>query len=434
MFPKIKNLLDNKNILILGFGREGRSTLRFLREYVDYKSLTVADRNFIEDFSFNDVNVLFGEHYMSTLDTYDIIVKSPGIPYISANESIIKKTISQTDLFLLEYSDNTIGITGTKGKSTTTTLIHHILSVAHKNPVLLGNIGIPPLDVIHKMNEESIAVFEMSCHQLEYTDISPRVAVIINIFEDHLDHYGTREKYVKAKENIFLHQNKNDIFIINNECLEQIEKAESKVIRVGYDSSCEYCLTDKKINDAFYIPQNISLIGKHNDFNIALAYAVTKLYDVSDDVFEKSLFTYKPLPHRLEFVATKYGVDYYDDSISTIPQTTIQAIKSLENVKTVILGGMDRGIDYSELVEYLQKKHIDNIILLPGAGERIGIMLKKCGISFNTVKDLQEAVLKSKELTEKGGKCVLSPAAASYGYYKNFEERGDAFKDMVNNL
>ena len=158
------------------------------------------------------------------------------------------------------------------------------------------------------------------------------------------------------------------------------------------------------------------------------------LYDVSDEEFEKGLFTYKPLPHRLEFVATKYGVDYYDDSISTIPQTTIQAIKSLENVKTVILGGMDRGIDYYELIEFLKVNPVENIILLPGAGERIAKMLDEKNIGFVLVKDLQDAVLKAKALTESGGKCVLSPAAASYGYYKNFEERGEAFKNIVNNL
>jgi len=163
-------------------------------------------------------------------------------------------------------------------------------------------------------------------------------------------------------------------------------------------------------------------------------YAVAKLFDVSDDDFLKALKTYKSLPHRLEYVDTKYGVEYYDDSISTIPQTTIQAINSLKNVETVIIGGMDRGIDYTELTDFLHSNPVKNVILLPNTGKRIGETLEKNKVNFISVNNLPEAVLKAKELTKEGGRCVLSPAAASYGFYKNFEERGDVFKKLVKNL
>lgn len=435
MFPKIKELLYDKNILILGFGKEGKSTLKFIKKHICYKSLTVADRNVVEENDLTSVNVIFGEHYMSSLDSYDVIIKSPGIVYNDVSSSIINKTTSQTDLFLREFRDNTVGITGTKGKSTTTTLIHHILDASQNNSVLLGNIGIPPLDVAEQMTDGKIAVFEMSCHQLEYENISPKISVIINLFEDHLDHYGTREKYVNAKENIFLHQREEDTLVISSECTEQIKKAPSKkIITVGTDDGSDYCVKNGCINEKINLPEKISLIGEHNFFNIAVAYAVGKIFNVSDEDFLCALKTYKSLPHRLEYVGTKYGVEYYDDSISTIPQTTIQAIKSLKNVGSVIIGGMDRGIDYTELTDFLKTHSVKNVILIPNTGKRIGEMLRQNNVDFVVAEDLPDAVLKAKELSLPGEKCVLSPAAASYGFYKNFEERGDVFKKLVESL
>lgn len=434
MFQKIRSKLDNKNILILGLGKEGKSTLFFVKKYIDYKSLTVADKNIVSDVDFNGINVIFGQHYMDTLDSYDVIIKSPGIVYDDVDKSIFDKTTSQTDLFMLEFSNQTVGITGTKGKSTTTTLIHHILVSAGKNAVILGNIGVPPLSVVEKIQSDTIAVFEMSCHQLEFANISPRVAVVLNLFEDHLDHYKTRDKYVKAKENIFLNQNADDLFIVFDECQEQISKAISKVITVGKQDNSDYCVLDRVINKKYVIPKDISLIGEHNYFNIAISYVVAKIFGVNDDDINNALRTYNPLPHRLEFVAKKNNVDYYDDSISTIPQTTIQAIKSLGRVNTIILGGMDRGIDYSDLIDFLCSNPVKNIVLLPNTGERIGKDLIKNGLNPIFCQDLAEAVSVAYKVTEPGGQCVLSPAAASYGFFKNFEERGDCFKKLVLNL
>ncbi len=419
MFDKITEMLDNKSILILGFGKEGRSTLSFIRDFVEPKKVTVADRNEISD-KLDGVEMKCGENYLSSLDEYDVIIKSPGIVFADRSSEIIKKTTSQTDLFLRQFSDNTIGITGTKGKSTTTTLIYHILKKSGIDAVLTGNIGIPPLDSAREMKKDSVAVFEMSCHQLEFEHISPRVAVVLNLFEDHLDHYGTREKYIEAKENIFLHQSKDDVLVISPDCKEQIKKAPSRVIEAG------------KIDIA--IPTGISLIGQHNLYNISVARLVTSLFEVDDVSFTEALKSYQSLPHRLEFVATKNGVDYYDDSISTVCQTTIQAVNSIPEVSTVIIGGMDRGIDYTELVDFFAKNPIDNIILTYDSGRRIAELLSQKGVLFTFAENLENAVLLADKLTRRGGACVLSPAAASYGYFKNFEERGDVFKALVNKL
>lgn len=434
MFQKIREKLDNKNILILGYGKEGRSTLKFIIDFIDYKSITIADKCIIDDEFPNGIHKVFGDNYMDDLDAYDIIVKSPGIVYKSVNQTVIEKTTSQTDLFLEEFSEYTIGITGTKGKSTTTTLIYHVLKNFGIDAVLTGNIGIPPLESARKMSNKSVAVFEMSCHQLEYSSISPKFSIILNLYEDHLDHYVTRENYIKAKENIFLHQSSDDYLIINEECREQISKAKSQVLTVGVNPESKYSYCCGKINSSYAISDDISLIGEHNRINITFAYVVAKQFGVTDCSFSESLKTYSPLPHRLEFVACKNGIEYYDDSISTIPETTIQAIKSIKNVGSVIIGGMDRGIDYTELVDFFVENPIDNIILTYDSGRRIAELLSQKGVSFIFAENLESAVLLADKLTRRGGACVLSPAAASYGFFKNFEERGDVFKALVNKL
>ncbi|MBE6700995.1 MAG: UDP-N-acetylmuramoyl-L-alanine--D-glutamate ligase [Ruminococcaceae bacterium] len=437
MFDKIKKFLDKKNVLILGFGREGRSTLDFLTKYVDCKKITVADKNDLSHLLKEGIEGVFGENYMENLDSYDVIIKSPGIVYENVSPSVIEKTTSQTHLFLMEFRDNTIGITGTKGKSTTTTLIYHILKNSGVDAILTGNIGIPPLDSAPLMKEGSVAVFEMSCHQLEFENISPRRAVILNLFEDHLDHYKTRNNYVKAKENIFLNQDKEDTLFISSDCLEQIEKSPSKVITLGKENA-DFTYKDETVvshNGKISIPlDSISLVGEHNLYNVMTAFAVTSDFGVDEKSFISALLTYKSLPHRLEFVATKNGVNYYDDSISTVCQTTIQAIESLKNVTTVLVGGMDRGIDYSELIEYFEKNKIQNIILMYESGKRIAGELLEKNIKHFLVSDLEEAVKLASDLTGEGNTCVLSPAAASYGYFKNFEERGEKFSELVKKL
>ncbi|MBE6649880.1 MAG: UDP-N-acetylmuramoyl-L-alanine--D-glutamate ligase [Ruminococcaceae bacterium] len=422
MFQSIKSFLENKKVLILGFGKEGKSTLAFIQDYIPSCDITVSDKNCINDKLPAGVKQKCGEDYMSNMDEYDVIIKSPGIVYSGQPENIINKTTSQTDLFLMEYRDVTIGITGTKGKSTTTTLLHHVMRCAGIDAVLAGNIGIPPLDAAREMKDGSIAVFEMSCHQLEFQKTSPHIAVILNLFEDHLDHYQTREKYVMAKENIFLHQSPSDILVIWDKCIEQLAKAKSRIITVNSNEALSFS------------KYKTSLLGEHNLFNIGVVKEVSKLYNIDDNAFSYALETYNPLPHRLEFVGTKNGVDYYDDSISTVSQTTIQAISSLKDVETVLIGGMDRGIDYTELIDFLAVNPVKNIILMYESGERIAQLLKEKNISYMLTNDLQSAVALASKLTERGKKCVLSPAAASYGYFKNFEERGDVFRELVKKL
>jgi UDP-N-acetylmuramoylalanine--D-glutamate ligase len=432
MFSQISQVLNGKNIVILGFGREGKSTLDFIRRYMSPSSVTIADLNDVGQI--DGCKTICGSDYQKGLDRFDIIIKSPGVVYDAPTAEIVAKTTSQTTLFLSEFKERTIGITGTKGKSTTTSLIYHILKENDIPTVLAGNIGIPPLSVAEEMlDRKATAVLEMSCHQLEYEKYAPHISIILNLFEDHLDHYKTREKYVDAKRSIYRNQSSDDIFICNADCERELSEAPSKTVSVGANADVDV-LDDSFVFDGkkMIVSSNeTALVGKHNVFNIASAYCATSLFGINETDFFKALKTFKPLAHRLEYVKTINGVDYYDDSISTVCQTTIQAISSLDNVATVIIGGMDRGIDYSELVAFLKNNPVKNVILLPDSGYRIAKMLEGEDVHCILAKDLENAVEIAVKVGENGTKCVLSPAAASYGFFKNFEHRGQMFQKYL---
>lgn len=438
MIEVLKELVREKRVLILGFGREGKSTYHMLQIVGGYESLTIADKNAITDSV--EATLLTGDAYQQTLNDYDIVFKSPGIVLEQEYESYTCHILSQTEVFFRRYREQIVGITGTKGKSTTTTLLYHILKEAGKDVVLAGNIGIPAFDIVKDITPDSIIVFEMSCHQLEYMTTSPRIGILLNIHEEHLDHYGTMEKYVAAKENVYRHQQSGDILFCNKQCLPAKGTCAGNVVEISCEAGSDIRLKGEQIecDEVTYdIPvYDIGLIGHHNYFDIAFVYGVAKEYGITDEAFTSGLCTYETLPHRLQFVGIYGGVRFYDDSISTICDTAIQALESVPGVETILLGGMDRGIDYTELIDYLNESPVPNIILMEDTGKRI---LKEINARPHfrdtsrlfLVEHLEDAVKKAKEVTRPGKSCVLSPAAASYGIFKNFEERGERFQEFV---
>lgn len=436
MLKQIYDKLQGKKILILGFGREGKASYRFIRNGLGDMPLTIADKNEVNTENLVNVDVISGENYQKTLGKYDIILKSPGIVLEDKSEDVLKRVTSQTELFMNAFKKQVIGITGTKGKSTTTTLIYHILKSVNENCLLMGNIGIPSFDLVDKIDKDTMIVYELSCHQLEYIDASPKTAVLLNVFEEHLDHYGTFEKYIHAKENICRYQEKGDTLVCNIQNLENA-KTHANIITASLDDKNADIFVEG--NTVFYKDQKIEiptpeikLAGRHNLYNIGVAFAVCSQYGVKAIDFIKALKSYEPLPHRLQNVGTYDGITFYDDSISTIGETTISALKSLTNVGTLLLGGMDRGVDYTNLAKYLSNSQVKNIILMPDTAERIDKLLSK-GNNKNIIfaKDLKEAVELAKKVTEKGEICLLSPAAASYGFFRDFEERGEYFQKYV---
>ncbi len=420
---QLKKLTEGKKVLILGFGREGRSTYSLLNSLNCCSELAISDKNnvTVED---KNVKVIYGDTYLDVLDDYDIVFKSPGI-VLPKDFSEYKCCItSQTEQFLKVYSKQTVGITGTKGKSTTSSLLYHILSNNECDSILCGNIGIPVFDMIDIITENTVIVFEMSCHQLEYIGVSPSIAVFLNLYEDHLDHYGSFEKYASAKKNIYRYQLSSDILFCNPDFMPDEGSCKADIIKIDPSSLSE------KAKDV------TKLRGTHNHFNITVVYEISKRCGVSDEGFISALATFSPLSHRLEFIGNFDGIDFYDDSISTTAESAISAVNSIANAETLLIGGMDRGIDYTKLIEFLLVCDLDTVILMYESGKRILESLENAessGCKFVYCPDLQSAVECAKERTAKNKACILSPAAASYGYFKNFEERGDVFASLVKN-
>ncbi|MCM1132862.1 MAG: UDP-N-acetylmuramoyl-L-alanine--D-glutamate ligase [Ruminococcus flavefaciens] len=433
----IYNYTEGKSVCILGFGREGRSTYNILSKYCNPSAVVIADMNKIDDLPEN-VGFICGEEYQKSLDDFDLVFKSPGIVLAKQPSELKCLITSETQVFFEVFREQIIGITGTKGKSTVTSLIYHILKESGKDCRIAGNIGIPVFDIAEEMTDETIVVCELSCHQLEYMTVSPSTAVFLNLFEEHLDHYGTMERYYNAKKNIYLHQEAYDCLLINSDIA---PKNSPELKQYIYEISAENDEAEIYVHDGiikrtdhddYVIPvDKIKLLGIHNHYNIAVAYFITAFYVERED-FEKALCTFNPLAHRLEYVDTVNGVRYYDDSISTACATAIEAVKSVPNTATIIVGGMDRGIDYATLVDFLAESGI-NIICMETSGKRIYDMFEsKDNIYY--APHLEDAVKLASEITPSGASCVMSPASASYGIFKNFEERGDVFKALVAEL
>lgn len=421
MVNKLIDILsDSDSILILGYGREGRSTYRLIKKYLPNMTIGVADMN--TDIANDEVlkadnycSVFIGDDYQKSINNYDFIVKSPGVKI--ADSEVKGYLSSQTDIFFAAFSNQIIGVTGTKGKSTTASMIYHILKKAGKSVHLIGNIGTPAFEIAEVITDDDIIVYELSAHQLEYVSHSPHIAVLLNIFPEHLDYFKDYNAYKQAKLNLCAFSKSEDWVIAHNDLRSIIKDNEAKVQYI--DNSLQ-----KRTN-------GLPVVGNHNRVNAEFAIKAVSFFDVKSEEAIQCLMSFKPLPHRLEYLGNYGGVDFINDSISTIPQSTIAAINSLSKVDILILGGFDRRLDYKELVDFIETKEINTIILLGKAGKRIYDNLDKENSSIlliNSFEDIGHILLEKARL---GDVCLLSPAAASYDQFKNFEHRGDKFREIV---
>lgn len=447
MLNKLLDFLENKEIIILGFGKQGESTYKFLRRHFPEKRIDIMDENFKllekhseleEDI---DCEVILGKINIEILQKYDLIIKAPGISLKDYDiEEIKEKITSQYELFLKYVDLFSIGITGTKGKSTTSSLIKHVLQENDKKAVLLENIGTPIFDDLEDLDEDTIAVLEVSSHTLEFAKKSPNIAIMLNVYEEHLDHYKSFEHYIKAKFNIAKYQSKEDCFIYNaeNENMKKIEfKYKENDIGISYNKTKNSSIyieneniyyNNEKIMD---IKSEMNLKGEHNIYNIMFVIGVCKILNLDIKKSITAICNFKPLEHRLEYVGKIDGVDYYNDSIATIPEATINGIKALGNVNTIIIGGKDRGVNLIELIEFLDNSIVENIICIHTTGKIIYEKMKNSNKNIYYLDELKDAVKKAKQITRKDTICLLTPAATSYGFFKNFEERGKLFKKYV---
>ncbi len=391
----IVDRLNHKRIIIWGYGREGKSTEQFILQNVTPASLFVFEGSYEE---IKDQKC-------------DVIIKSPGIRCVEEDDRLT----SQTELFVSQFRDQIVGITGTKGKSTTATMLYSVLCGCGKDAVLVGNIGLPCLDFYHVIKDDTIIVFEMSCHQLQKQKESPHIGVFLNLYEDHLDYYGDMEHYFAAKKNIISHQKEEDYALLGSE----VPEINSMGNQIGF--SLEDC--------SLSIP--MELTGAHNQFNATIViYIAVQLLGCKRDSVENTILSFKGLRHRMERLGEHQGVIYYDDSISTIPEATIRAVESISNVRTVLIGGMDRGISYEKLLDLIKNRKDLFFVLMYGTGKRIFEEALKPAHCI-LVSDLKQAVEQAKIITKPGEACILSPAAASYDCFKSFEERGDLFREFV---
>lgn len=449
MLEKLLEFLENKKIVILGFGMEGESTYRFLRKHFPEKNLFIADKNaellnkHIELIEDPYLEVSIGENYLNGIEEYELIIKAPGISLKDQDISKYENKItSQLELFLEYVNIFSIGITGTKGKSTTSSLMYKVLIDQGKEAYLLGNIGEPIFNDIEQFTENSIAVIELSSHALEYVKKGTNIGFILDIYEEHLDHYKSLEKYIEAKFNLAKYQTSKDFLIYNydnefmkkfgfnykeNDYAVSLNEIPNTKNKVFLQDNFIYCNNTKIMN----INEDLKLKGMHNINNIMFILAACDILKLDFEKVIYSIKDFKPLEHRMEFVGNVNGVDYYNDSIATIPESTINAINSIKNINTLIVGGKDRGVNLTEFITFLSNSEIENIICLPKTGEYIkeGINTTNKNIIF--VEKLDEAVKIAKKVTNPGTVCLLSPAASSYGYFKNFEERGKLFKQYV---
>ena len=423
MKQDIIDFLKNKRILILGYGREGRSALNFIQTNLPDAECAVADQNKVQ---LENIQTYCGANYLDAVQDYDLIIKSPGIPthdFIAADQ--LPKITSLTDLFLRFFKNIVIGITGTKGKSTTSSLTHHILKTANKNSVLAGNIGTACFDIIDQLQEDTIIVFEISCHQLEFITASPKIAVLLNLYEEHFDHYAKPEDYFTAKKNIYKYQSPEDT-LIYGDIFQHASREE-----IAHLPMHKINLLEDDIVDESEI--HTHLIGQHNLINIRAAIAACEAAGLNKSEILPAIESFHGLPHRLQFVGEYKNIQFYNDSIATAQEAVISAVKALKNVDTLLLGGMDRGLNYQELVDFLKQSSVRNIILLPETEQVFQRIFNETPFSQNLipVANMDEAVKIAYQITAENHICLLSPAAASYNTYKNFEERGDDFMNAV---
>ena len=432
----IEKLRNYENIAILGFGKEGQSTYNFIRKYDKNLKLTILDKEYIDIKDINTRYKVFNSE--EDLKEFDLIIKTPGIAITNFSLETKNKITSQMELLLEFNRENVIGITGTKGKSTTSSLIYNIFKDQLKDVFLVGNIGVPVLDNIDKY-DNAIIVAEMSSHQLETVKYSPHVGIILNLFLDHLDHAGSVENYHKSKMNIIKYQETNDyaIYDADNYYLQKqdFSNVKSKLLSVSLNNKAYIYMEengDIYINDKFLLKRDrivTSLKGEHNLKNIMFALLVANIYNLNLEKTLESIKKFKPLEHRMEYVGKYKDIIFYNDVIATIPEATINACKTLKNIDTLIFGGMDRNIEYKEFIDYLNNSNISHFICMPTTGYKIGQFLDKKRVIL--VDTLEEAVKKAFEVTRKDSICLLSPAASSYEYFKNFEEKGNKYKELI---
>ncbi len=446
--------IKGKSVLILGFGKEGKSVFNFLQENYPKLKIGIADKKKIKNSKASEI--FFGENYLASINSgkYETVIRSPGVKYgkelleFKNNGGNITTLIN---IFSSLAKGKIVGITGTKGKSTTTSLIYKILKTRYKDVRLVGNIGRPALDYLENQTKDTIFVCELSSQQLEDIKYSPHVSVFLNVVPDHLNHHENFNAYINSKKNIFKFQKPGNFLIFNNDNNLISEKEIIKgvnVINFGFKNNRKIFFENNSIfvkNEKSEVIKildlkDIALIGKGNLENIMAAISTGIALGCENMAIAKTIKKFKNLPHRIEFVGEFNGIKFYNDSISTVPDAITHALDGLktkgQKVEVLIAGGSSKNVSFDELGKSLNNfSDLKHIAIFPTTGEEIKKSYFKNNpegkIIFHEVLNMESAVSICKKYCSKGSTCLLSPGSASFGIFKDYKDRGNQFRKLA---
>lgn len=459
--PTREALQITERVLLLGAGREGRSTYDYLRRHYPSLYITIADQTPLENLGvdFREVvasdpyaEFVTGEEYLQPLATHDVVFKSPGIspllPPIAAAEKRGVLITSNVQFFFEDTIENLhIGVTGTKGKSTTTAMIYAILHHAGKDVRLLGNIGTAPLSVLDDtIQPDTIFVIELSSYQLYDCQQSPEIAVIQNIVPEHLTWHGNFEAYVDAKTNITRYQTETDtlVYATEYELPKRIAASSSaKAVPFGFN------IGDCVLEDGWLVcgdepiisVEEVPLQGVFNMLNVMPGILIARQFGIETATIAAGIRSFEPLEHRMQYVATVNDVRYYNDSLATVPEATVAAITGLRPATVVLIaGGYDREVSYDVLAQCILDEQVRYMLLFPTTGERIVAALNALNTStaaippYQHVTTMKEAVELAAQHAQPDDVVLMSPASASFNLFRDYKDRGDQFMAAVRNL
>ncbi len=433
---------NKEKIAILGFGLEGQALFSYLKKK-DEVNIEIRDKN--ENIKLpKGTHAILGSRYLDNLGSFDVVYRSPGIPLNLPQLNKLSGNVSSlTRLFMSKKLGKVVGVTGSAGKTTTVSLIYKILRESGKRVNLAGNIGINPLPLLGKLSKRDITILELSSFQLQDLEISPEIAVILDIYDEHLDKHKTLSEYYSAKANISRFQERSDTVIYNLDN-RRSQRASS------YSKGKKYKFSLKNKNADIYVSENhifhkklgaifplsdFHLVGNHNLKNAMAAILAAIALGVKIKSIQKALKTFKGLPHRNEFVRELHGVNYFNDSKATNVGSAIEGINSIGGQKIVLSGGHNKNLNLGQLARRLAHPDVKFVIFFGQARRELSRHFKKSGKkNFKVALTLQGALKSAATLAKPGDTVALEPSTTSFDEFKNYEDRGNKFKRWVREL
>ena len=449
--------VKNKKVLVFGLGISGIGAGKILEAHGADVVLYDGNQKLTEEKvrkqlgEDSNARIVIGEFPEEILENLDMTVLSPGVPTdLPVIEKMRKQgvtVIGEVELAYQYGKGDVLAITGTNGKTTTTTLLGEIMKNYQDNVYVVGNIGTPYTTAASLMTDDTITVAEMSSFQLEsIVDFRPRVSAILNFTPDHLNRHHTMEAYVNAKKNIAKNQTEDDYCILNYE--DELTREFGKEVK----AKVLYFSSQRKLEEGIYLEDgniiyhygNVSekichvdelqILGTHNHENVMAACAMAAVYGVPGEKIRESVKAFKGVEHRIEYVTEKDGVAYYNDSKGTNPDAAIKGIQAMNRPTVLIGGGYDKGSEYTEWINSFDGK-VKKLILIGDTKEKIAEDARKCGFTdYEFADTFEEAVLTAAKIAESGEAVLLSPACASWDMFPSYEVRGEKFKEIVKSL